>query len=110
MTKTIPILKIMGKPLKKEITKLIKKLKPEIRQRATFIFGEYKTEGDGLVLADTAYMTEPPVITFYLKSIEKIDINENILKQIISHEIIHTFSKSERDAYSKQNNISFFLV
>jgi hypothetical protein len=53
-------------------------------------------------------MTQPPVITFYLKSIEKIDINENILKQIISHEIIHTFSRSEQEAYSKQKNMSFF--
>lgn len=94
--------------LKNQITNLIKELKPEIRQRAAFVFGEYKIEGNKLVLADTTYMTQPPVITFYLKSIEKIDINENILKQIISHEIIHTFSRSEREASSKQNNISFF--
>ena len=95
--------------LKNQIINLIKELKPEIQQRATFIFAEYKGEtSNRLVLADTTYMTQPPVITFYLKSIEKIDINENILKQIISHEIIHTFSRSEREAYSKQNNISFF--
>lgn len=60
------------------------------------------------MLADTTYMTQPPVITFYLKSIEKIGVNENILKQIISHEIVHTFSKSELQAYSKQNNMNFF--
>lgn len=54
-------------------------------------------------------MTQPPVITFYLDAIEKVGYDENILKQVISHEIIHTFSKNEQDAYSKQNKMNFFI-
>jgi predicted Zn-dependent protease with MMP-like domain len=100
----------MEELLKDQITKLIEDLKPEICQRATFNFGDYKIEENKLVLADTSYMTKPPVITFYLQSIEKINPNENTLKEIISHEIIHTFSKNERDAYSKQNKMNIFKV
>ncbi|MEI6499350.1 MAG: hypothetical protein WCO23_05290 [bacterium] len=99
----------MNEILKNRIEKLIEELKPEIQQRATFVFGEFKAEKDNqLVLADTAYMTEPPLITFYLQSIEKISPDDDVLKQIISHEIIHTFSKSEDDAYSKQDSMNIF--
>lgn len=95
--------------LKNQIVELIKALKPEIRERAAFVFGGYKGEAsDRFVLADTAFMTVPPVITFYLKAIEEMGTTENILEQIISHEIIHTFSKNELEAYSKQNFMDFF--
>ena len=98
----------MEEVIKNQIKELIKQLKPEIRKRAAFKFGDYKFEDNKIVLADTAFLTKPPVITFYLQSISRIAINENILKQIIAHEIIHTFSKSERQAYGKQNKMNIF--
>jgi hypothetical protein len=98
----------MEEVLKEKITELIKELKPEIRDRAAFKFGDYKFEDNKLVLADTAFLTKPPVITFYLQSIARIAVDKNVLKQIISHEIIHTFSKSERQAYGKQNKMNIF--
>lgn len=92
-----------------QIEQLLKTLKPEIKERAVFMFGSSKNEGDGtMALADTAFMSEPPVITFYLETIERINPSEEALKQIISHELIHTFSKSELDAYSKQGSMDFF--
>lgn len=99
----------MNEDLIEQISNLIGLLKPEIRNRATFVFGDTKDEAtEKLVLADTAFMTHPPVITFYLKSIERMNVSEDILRQIISHEIIHTFSKSELEAYSKQKDMDFF--
>jgi len=96
----------MQKEIEREIIKLIKNLKPEIKKRAVFLFNDYKREKDKLILADTELFSNPPVITFYLRSIEKIFINE--LKNYLSHEIIHTFTKNEQDAYSKQNKMDFF--
>lgn len=100
----------MQEIIKLQIEQLLETLRPEIRDRAVFMFGSSKNEGDGtMTLADTAFMSEPPVITFYLETIERINPSEEALKQIISHELIHTFSKSELDAYSKQGSMDFFL-
>lgn len=58
--------------IKEDLIRLIGELKPKIRERAAFKFGEFKTEDGKLVLADTSFLTKPPVITFYLKSIKKM--------------------------------------
>lgn len=99
----------MQEIIRSQIDDLINGLKPEIKERAVFVFRERKDESDGrMVLADTAYMTEPPVITFYLETIERMNPTREELREIISHELIHTFSRSEIEAYSKQGKMNFF--
>lgn len=99
----------MSETIRIRIEQLLNTLKPEIRQRAVFVFRDRKGGAEGkTVLADTAYLTEPPVITFYLETIEKMSPSMEALKQIISHELIHTFSKNEVEAYGKQGSMDFF--
>lgn len=100
----------MQEEIRLQIDKLLDSLKPEIRARAVFVFRDRKEEiGGRTVLADTAYLTEPPVIAFYLETIEQMNPSVEVLRQIISHELIHTFSKSEIEAYSKQGKMDFFI-
>ena len=96
----------MKKAIKKELLRLIKKLNPEIQKRATFQFGEYKSDGQKIILADLDDTTKPPVITLYLRSLEKWLISD--LAKVISHEIIHTFTEKEKEAYQKQNKMDFW--
>lgn len=100
---------VMQEIIRFQIEHLLDRLKPEIRKRAVFIYRERKEGSDGRnVLADTSYLTEPPVIAFYLSTIGEMNPDEETLKQIISHELIHTFSKNEIEAYSRQVTMDFF--
>lgn len=99
----------MNEIIRFQIEHLLDVLKPEIRKRAVFIYRERKDEVDGrTVLADTSYLTDPPVITFYLNAISEMNPSDTTLRQIICHELIHTFSKNEIDAYSMQGELKFF--
>lgn len=98
----------MKKVIEKEVEKLIEQLKPEIRKRFVFRFSDdlLKENKNRIVLANTMSGMKPPLITFFNKTIGN-HIRAQ-LKEIISHEIIHTFTKDERDAYGKQGKLKFF--
>lgn len=93
--------------MEKEIQKIIDELKPEIKKRAVFRFSdELKKEGKGIVFANTAINLNPPVITIFTKTIN--DSIKRKLREIITHEIIHTFTADERVAYGKQAKLDIF--
>lgn len=96
----------MRAEIEKQINKLLNQLKPEIKKRAVYRFSNAeKKEGKRIVLASTTNFN-PPLITFYSKTIaNEITIT---LKRVINHELIHTFTKSEREVYGKERKMNFF--
>lgn len=101
----------MSEEIEKVIVELLEELKPELKERAVF---QIIDEDNGKTLATCERTFNPPKITFYLKSIKREFRTR--LKSIISHELVHTFQKSElygrfqdeKEAYSKMDEIKFF--
>jgi len=97
----------MKRMIEKEITKLLKELKPEFKELVYTTDNKLKINTKNeTILATCSYMTEPKVINFHLGSIEKL-FRER-LKEIIRHEIVHDFTTSEKEAYAKQKDFQVF--
>lgn len=93
--------------MEEKIKKIIEELKPKIKKRAVFRFSDQiKKQGDKIVLADTMINLRPPVITIFTKAIDS-HIKAR-LREIITHELIHTYTADEKIAYRKQGELNFF--
>lgn len=98
----------MKKHIQRKIEELVNTLKPEIRDKAVFIFSDEKIIlSDKVVLANNNNTFEPPVITIFVKAINDMFTVE--LQKIIAHEIIHCFTRKEEEAYQRQGKTSLWV-
>ena len=90
----------MKKVIEKEITKLLKELKPEFKD-IVFIFNDKLVKENGKIqLAYCDHTVNPKLICFNTSSIE--EMFRDRLKEIIRHEIAHIFTINEQEAKLRQ--------
>lgn len=88
------------------LDKKINTLKPEIRKRFEYQFGDE----DNNVLGYTRLAFKPPLIVFNTPTIMKApDLSYKLLDELINHEILHSFyGVSHDEIRCRQKSINFF--
>jgi hypothetical protein len=99
--------------LELEIEQIISELDKDVRNKAIF---RSVTDGEMGIWATCNYLTEPPIISVNINSLEEA-IRPQIKKQIaeiLNHELIHAIQArhnipvvKEKEAYHKQDKVNF---